>query len=75
MSRIGKQPVAIPAGVTVEEKRRLVTVKGPKGQLQLELRPEIDGDFRLDDAEGGEAVEITAGANATITGTIGYCVI
>lgn len=26
-------------------------------------------------AELGEAVEITAGANATITGTIGYCVI
>ncbi|MEZ5979823.1 MAG: 50S ribosomal protein L6 [Planctomycetota bacterium] len=42
MSRIGKQPVTIPAGVTVEEKGRLVTVKGPKGQLQLPLRPEID---------------------------------
>jgi len=42
MSRIGKLPVAIPGGVTVEEKARKVTVKGPKGALELSLRPEID---------------------------------
>jgi len=42
MSRIGKLPVAIPKGVSVEEKNRKVTVKGPKGSLELDLRPEID---------------------------------
>ena len=42
MSRIGRLPVAIPSGVTVEEKDRKVTVKGPKGALELVLRPEID---------------------------------
>jgi large subunit ribosomal protein L6 len=42
MSRIGKLPVKIPAGVEVAEKARTVTVKGPKGSLQIELRPEID---------------------------------
>jgi large subunit ribosomal protein L6 len=42
MSRIGRLPVAIPGGVTVEEKDRKVSIKGPKGALQLELRPEID---------------------------------
>jgi len=42
MSRIGKLPVSIPGGVTVEEKNRTVTVKGPKGSLDLALRPEID---------------------------------
>jgi len=42
MSRIGRQPILIPGGVTVEEKARKVTVKGPKGALELELRPEID---------------------------------
>lgn len=42
MSRIGKLPVSIPGGVTVEEKNRKVTVKGPKGSLELQLRPEID---------------------------------
>ncbi len=42
MSRIGKAPVPIPAGVTVETKAREVSVKGPKGNLGLTLRPEID---------------------------------
>jgi len=42
MSRIGKQPVAIPAGVTVTKTDRKVTVKGPKGELSLDLRPEVD---------------------------------
>lgn len=34
MSRIGKQPVQIPAGVTVAIDGSTVTVKGPKGELQ-----------------------------------------
>jgi len=42
MSRIGRLPIAIPSGVSVEEKARTVTVKGPKGSLELALRPEID---------------------------------
>ncbi len=33
MSRIGKMPIALPAGVTVEFKDSVVTVKGPKGTL------------------------------------------
>ena len=33
MSRIGKKPVQIPAGVTVEIEGTTVTVKGPKGEL------------------------------------------
>lgn len=33
MSRIGKKIITIPAGVTVTVKDRLVTVKGPKGEL------------------------------------------
>jgi len=33
MSRIGRLPITIPAGVTVEYKDSLVTVKGPKGTL------------------------------------------
>lgn len=36
MSRIGKQPVAIPGGVEVKLKERLISVKGPKGQLSWE---------------------------------------
>lgn len=33
MSRIGKMPITLPAGVTVEFKDSVVTVKGPKGTL------------------------------------------
>ena len=34
MSRIGKQPVVVPAGVTVSvNSDNIVTVKGPKGEL------------------------------------------
>ncbi|GAB4390853.1 MAG: 50S ribosomal protein L6 [Thermodesulfovibrionales bacterium] len=33
MSRVGKNPVVIPDGVEVSVRERLVTVKGPKGQL------------------------------------------
>lgn len=41
MSRIGKQPVPIPAGVTVEESGGNVKVKGPKGELSMTARPEV----------------------------------
>ena len=42
MSRIGKMPVAIPAGVEVTlGKDNLVTVKGPKGTLTQQMHPAI----------------------------------
>jgi len=37
MSRIGKKPVTIPAGVTVQMDGRRVLVKGPKGELEMTL--------------------------------------
>ena len=37
MSRIGKMPIALPAGVTVDFKDGVVTVKGPKGTLTREV--------------------------------------
>jgi len=37
MSRIGKNPIVIPAGVTVEVKEGLITVKGKSGQLTQEF--------------------------------------
>ncbi len=42
MSRIGKKPIGVPAGVTVKiDKDNTVTVKGPKGELKRKFRPEI----------------------------------
>jgi large subunit ribosomal protein L6 len=41
VSRIGRQPVQIPDGVTVEAKPGTVTVKGPKGELSQQLSTEM----------------------------------
>ena len=41
MSRIGKLPVNIPAGVTISIDNGVVTVKGPKGELKQEINPNI----------------------------------
>ncbi|MBO4376077.1 MAG: 50S ribosomal protein L6 [Lachnospiraceae bacterium] len=43
MSRIGKMPIAIPAGVTVDlAENNVITVKGPKGTLTRALAPEME---------------------------------
>ena len=42
MSRIGKMPIAIPAGVTVVFNNGVVTVKGAKGELSREVVGNID---------------------------------
>lgn len=42
MSRIGREPVTIPAGVTIEVKENEFTVKGPKGALTQAKDPRID---------------------------------
>ena len=41
MSRIGKKPVAIPGGVTVEVNGNNIVVKGPKGELSYAHLPEV----------------------------------
>ncbi len=41
MSRVGKYPVPIPAGVTAEIRGAAFTVKGPKGELARRLHPEM----------------------------------
>jgi len=41
MSRIGKQPIELPSGVTCTVDGRVVTVKGPKGELQTALPPKV----------------------------------
>ena len=42
MSRIGKNPIAIPQGVEVKVEDHLVTVKGPKGTLSQEFLKDVN---------------------------------
>ena len=42
MSKVGKLPVAIPAGVTINIADGVITVKGPKGELKQTFHDEID---------------------------------
>ena len=42
MSRIGKQPIPLPAKVTAEIKGQHITVKGPKGTLEREIPAPIE---------------------------------
>jgi large subunit ribosomal protein L6 len=42
MSRIGRTPVAIPAGVDVSISGRQVTVKGPRGELSMQVAEPIE---------------------------------
>ncbi|WP_395612287.1 50S ribosomal protein L6 [Allosphingosinicella sp.] len=45
MSRIGKRPVPLPAGVTATTEGSILNVKGPKGTLSLQMRDEISYDI------------------------------
>ncbi len=53
MSRIGKEPIAVPAGVEVSVDGSRVSVKGPRGQLQQSFHPDMrilleDGTVRVE---------------------------
>ncbi len=42
MSRIGRAPIELPAGVDFKVEGKHLTVKGPKGSLEMDVVPEID---------------------------------
>ncbi len=51
MSRIGRKPIVIPAGVDVKIDNNVVTVKGPKGTLTQKINPLISVEVK-----GGEVI-------------------
>jgi large subunit ribosomal protein L6 len=55
MSRIGKKPVAVPAGVKIQIADRTVTVEGKLGTLKWEHRPEVS--LKYDEAAKQVVVE------------------
>ncbi|WEK53795.1 MAG: 50S ribosomal protein L6 [Candidatus Cohnella colombiensis] len=42
MSRIGRKPIAVPAGVNVDLDSNVITIKGPKGTLSRELHKDMN---------------------------------
>lgn len=80
MSRIGRSPIPVPDGVEVTVDGNELTVKGPKGTLQVEISPRItvtqeDGavsferpsDHRNDRAQHGLARSLVANAVAGVS--------
>lgn len=45
MSRIGKMPISVPAGVEVKNDNNTITVKGPKGELTKQFSKELTIDI------------------------------
>jgi large subunit ribosomal protein L6 len=57
MSRIGRQPISVPAGVTVAIEPELVTVNGPKGELHERVNREINVE------QDGDVITVTRPTN------------
>ncbi|HEX7752479.1 MAG TPA: 50S ribosomal protein L6 [Novosphingobium sp.] len=75
MSRIGKVPVAIPAGVTAEIANGVLSVKGPKGTLTLNLRDEIaytveDGRILVRPADDSKSARAFWGMQRTLVNNL-----
>lgn len=72
MSRVGKQPIEVPKGVTAHIAGQLLKVEGPKGKLSRELRPEIsikmeDGKIILSPVEEGSKSNAFHGMERALT--------
>jgi large subunit ribosomal protein L6 len=80
MSRIGKQPIPVPAGVKIDIKGQHIAVTGSKGTLELDVRPEIevevqDNEILVNTREEGRRVQAFRGLfrsliNNMITGVV-----
>ncbi|WP_375195178.1 50S ribosomal protein L6 [Sphingobium sp.] len=71
MSRTGKKPIAVPAGVTASIEGGQLSVKGPKGTLALRLRDEIsytieDGSILVKPANDTKAARAFWGMQRTL---------
>ena len=75
MSRIGKKPIAIPAGVTLTIDGQTVTVKGPKGQLAWTVVEEIvlkheNGELTLSPRDESTRARAMWGLSRTLVGNM-----
>jgi large subunit ribosomal protein L6 len=49
MSKIGKKPIAIPSGIEIKIDKSIISAKGPKGTLSLEVNPQIKVEIKEND--------------------------
>ncbi len=56
MSRLARNPIAIPDGVTVEVSGQDIKVKGPKGEMGLRVHDDVG--VKLEDGESGKQVRV-----------------
>jgi large subunit ribosomal protein L6 len=61
MSKIARNPVVVPADVTVDVAGNVVTVKGPKGELKATAHDYID--VKVEDVEGKKQVVVSKKSN------------
>ena len=66
MSRIGRKPINIPAGVDVKVDGSVVTVKGPKGELSYAFNPNMTVEVK----DGAIEVSRPSTANLTAPSTV-----
>jgi len=77
MSRIGRAPIAIPAGVEVSVEGNVITVKGPKGTATRTLNPELsvkveDGNIMISRPNDEKYVRSIHGLNRTLVANMVY---
>jgi large subunit ribosomal protein L6 len=75
MSRIGKKPLAVPAGVTATLEGQTVKAKGPKGELTFTVHDEVlvamnDGAIKVDPRDGSKPARSKWGMSRTMISNI-----
>lgn len=75
MSRIGKKPVPVPAGVTASVDGQTVTAKGPKGELKFVVNDEVlvkleDGAIAVDPVDESKDARSKWGMSRTMIANI-----
>jgi large subunit ribosomal protein L6 len=71
MSRIGKRPIVVPAGITANVEGQTVKVKGPKGALELVLHEDVEvkldgGQIKVDPRDDSKRARSQWGTSRTL---------
>ena len=67
MSRVAKEPVAVPNGVNVNLSAREIAVKGPKGELNMDIHPLVN--VSVKDSEISVTARNTSANSRAMSGT------